>query len=373
MRTRMVPFDALVPRLRRVLRQAASDTGKQVAAQARRRAGRTRSQRARAHDRAAGAHAAQRGRARPGIAGRTPQGEASRKKARSASRCAAKVRKSCWKSATTARGLNRDAIRKRGDRARPDPQPTRALADGDLDVLIFEPGFSTADDSQPPGRPRRRHGRGRQRSPPARRHARHPVRSRARARTSSCACRRRSRSRRRCSCKHRRHQLRGADRLGARRGPHRRATSWTSAGAQPTATAARTTRCTTSACCSATRRRRPKASCRCRCCWSAPATCARRSPSTRSSATAKSWSSRSARRSARCPGIFGATIMGDGRVVVILDVAPLVRRQAALPRDVAPAHRWSRRARCRWSWWSTTRSPCARSPAACSSATTSRC
>ena len=44
MRTRMVPFDALVPRLRRVLRQAATDTGKQVqlkldgAARARRRA-----------------------------------------------------------------------------------------------------------------------------------------------------------------------------------------------------------------------------------------------------------------------------------------------------------------------------------------------
>ncbi|MEN5189250.1 Hpt domain-containing protein [Luteimonas sp. TWI596] len=31
------------------------------------------------------------------------------------------------------------------------------------------------------------------------------------------------------------------------------------------------------------------------------------------------------------PGIFGATIMGDGRVVVILDIAPLVRRQAAQP------------------------------------------
>jgi chemosensory pili system protein ChpA (sensor histidine kinase/response regulator) len=29
--------------------------------------------------------------------------------------------------------------------------------------------------------------------------------------------------------------------------------------------------------------------------------------------------------------------MGDGRVVVILDVAPLVRRQAVLPRDTAPA------------------------------------
>nr|WP_310062116.1 Hpt domain-containing protein [Lysobacter niastensis] len=42
---------------------------------------------------------------------------------------------------------------------------------------------------------------------------------------------------------------------------------------------------------------------------------------------------------ASLPGIFGATIMGDGRVVVILDVAPLVRRQALLPRDqvVVPA------------------------------------
>src|SRR5688572_27643472 len=36
------------------------------------------------------------------------------------------------------------------------------------------------------------------------------------------------------------------------------------------------------------------------------------------------------------PGIFGATIMGDGRVVVILDVAPLVRRQGALVREQAP-------------------------------------
>ena len=37
------------------------------------------------------------------------------------------------------------------------------------------------------------------------------------------------------------------------------------------------------------------------------------------------------------PGIFGATIMGDGRVVVILDVAPLVRRQATLDRDAYAA------------------------------------
>jgi chemosensory pili system protein ChpA (sensor histidine kinase/response regulator) len=35
------------------------------------------------------------------------------------------------------------------------------------------------------------------------------------------------------------------------------------------------------------------------------------------------------------PGIFGATIMGDGRVVVILDVAPLVRRQGVVDRAAA--------------------------------------
>ncbi len=40
---------------------------------------------------------------------------------------------------------------------------------------------------------------------------------------------------------------------------------------------------------------------------------------------------------ASVPGIFGATIMGDGSVRVILDVAPLVRRQAALPREAEPA------------------------------------
>ncbi|MDN5782100.1 MAG: chemotaxis protein CheW, partial [Luteimonas sp.] len=40
---------------------------------------------------------------------------------------------------------------------------------------------------------------------------------------------------------------------------------------------------------------------------------------------------------ASIPGIFGATIMGDGSVVVILDVAPLVRRRATQPRDIEPA------------------------------------
>ena len=39
---------------------------------------------------------------------------------------------------------------------------------------------------------------------------------------------------------------------------------------------------------------------------------------------------------ASIPGIFGATIMGDGSVVVILDVAPLARRHAVMPREAAP-------------------------------------
>nr|WP_222565166.1 Hpt domain-containing protein [Lysobacter antarcticus] len=40
---------------------------------------------------------------------------------------------------------------------------------------------------------------------------------------------------------------------------------------------------------------------------------------------------------ASMPGIFGATIMGDGRVVVILDVAPLVRRMVSMPLSAAIA------------------------------------
>jgi chemosensory pili system protein ChpA (sensor histidine kinase/response regulator) len=35
------------------------------------------------------------------------------------------------------------------------------------------------------------------------------------------------------------------------------------------------------------------------------------------------------------PGIFGATIMGDGSVVMILDLAPLVRRSAAMREENA--------------------------------------
>jgi chemosensory pili system protein ChpA (sensor histidine kinase/response regulator) len=42
---------------------------------------------------------------------------------------------------------------------------------------------------------------------------------------------------------------------------------------------------------------------------------------------------------ARIPGVFGATILGDGAVVVILDVAALLRRAAALrDKGDAPVH-----------------------------------
>ena len=84
------------------------------------------------------------------------------------------------------------------------------------------------------------------------------------------------------------------------------------------------------------------------------------------------------------PGIFGATIMGDGSVVMILDLAPLVRHGVALKQhadaekleaEIEEAWPRSRRrssASTRWSWWWTIPSPCARSPAASSSATITR-
>ena len=115
MRTRMVPFDALraAPAPRRAPgrgrhRQAGP-------AQARRRAGRTRPQRARAHDRAAGAHAAQRGRARPGIAGRSARSAS--KPEEGTIRIAVRREGSevVLEVGDDGAGLNRAAIRKRGE------------------------------------------------------------------------------------------------------------------------------------------------------------------------------------------------------------------------------------------------------------------
>ena len=100
MRTRMVPFDALVPRLRRVVRQAAGETGKQVQLKldgAQGELDRNVLERMTAPLEHMLRNAVAHGLETPD---QRRKAEASRKKARSASRCAAKVRKSCSRSAT---------------------------------------------------------------------------------------------------------------------------------------------------------------------------------------------------------------------------------------------------------------------------------
>jgi chemosensory pili system protein ChpA (sensor histidine kinase/response regulator) len=81
------------------------------------------------------------------------------------------------------------------------------------------------------------------------------------------------------------------------------------------------------------------------------------------------------------PGIFGATIMGDGSRGD--DSRPGAAGAPVASRCARPSSRAGRRTcagshhtsacpaarRSRWSWWSTTRSRCARSPAACWNAT----
>jgi hypothetical protein len=159
-------------------------------------------------------------------------------------------------------GLNRKAIRKRAEE-RGLIRNDAVLADADLDALIMEPGFSTADTVS------RLAGRGVGMDVVA-----------SEVRQLGGALDIKSKQGEGTTFTLRLPQTlavtqavfvkigettyRGADRLGARRGPHL-ARSWKERHhVQPTA--ARTTRCTTWACCSATRPRRPKASCRCRCC-----------------------------------------------------------------------------------------------------------
>ncbi len=69
--------------------------------------------------------------------------------------------------------------------------------------------------------------------------------------------------------------------------------------------------------------------------------------STKCSATARSWSRTSARSCARMPGIAGATVLGSGEIVLILE--PGARWRSAWPTpNAAGAARGSRRcSRCR--------------------------
>src|SRR3546814_389873 len=144
MRTRMVPFDALVPRLRRVVRQAAGDTGKQVQLRldgAQGELDRNVLERMTApleHMlRNAVAHGLEAPDARK-KAKKPEEGEVRIAVRREGSEVVLEV-------GDDGAGLNRAAIRRRAEE-RGLIRGDAVLADHALDALIFEPGFSTADE-----------------------------------------------------------------------------------------------------------------------------------------------------------------------------------------------------------------------------------
>ena len=332
MRTRMVPFDALVPRLRRVVRQAATDTGKQVQLKLEGAQGeldRNVLERMTAPLEHMLRNAVAHGLESP------EQRRKANKPEEGAVRIAVRREGSevVLEVADDGAGLNRERDPQARGRARPDPRRCR-LADSDLDALIFEPGFSTADEvSRLAGRGvgmdvvasevrqlggtldiHSKAGEGHDLHPaPAADAGGHPGGVRA----------------------DRRYQLRRADRLGARRRPHRaRANSR-----------------------SRTRSYRyggedyalhdlglllGHAPAKAEGQLQMPLLLIRSGDLRAAVSIDQVVGNREivvkpvGPQVASVPGIFGATIMGDGRVVVILDVAPLVRRQADVPRDVAP-------------------------------------
>ncbi|MGY1410046.1 response regulator [Luteimonas sp. A611] len=144
MRTRMVPFDALVPRLRRVLRQAASETGKQVQLKLDGSQGeldRNVLERMTApleHMlRNAVAHGIETPEQRR-EAGKREEGTVRIAVRREGSEVVLEI-------GDDGSGLDRAAIRRRAE-DRGLVRAGIALGDGDLDALIFEPGFSTVDE-----------------------------------------------------------------------------------------------------------------------------------------------------------------------------------------------------------------------------------
>src|SRR5690606_14615041 len=144
MRTRMVPFDALVPRLRRVVRQAASDTGKQVQLKldgAQGELDRNVLERMTAPLEHMLRNAVAHGLESPDErrkAKKNPEGTIRIVLRREGSEVVLEV-------GDDGAGLNRKAIRKRAEQ-RGLVQPGTVLSDSALDALIFEPGFSTVDE-----------------------------------------------------------------------------------------------------------------------------------------------------------------------------------------------------------------------------------
>ena len=158
MRTRMVPFDALVPRLRRVIRQATGETGKQAQLKldgAQGELDRNVLERMTApleHMlRNAVAHGLETPEARR-KAGKPAEGSIRVAVRREGSEVVLQV-------GDDGSGLDREAIRARAIE-RGLIKPDAMLGDSDLDVLILEARVLHRRERQPPGGTRRRHGRG---------------------------------------------------------------------------------------------------------------------------------------------------------------------------------------------------------------------
>lgn len=143
MRARMVPFDGLVPRLRRVVRQAASDTGKQVHLVLEGTHGELDRN---VLDRMVAplehmlrnsvAHGLEKPKARR-EAGKAEEGTIAIKLRREGSEIVLEV-------SDDGAGLDREAIRRRGEQ-RGLIEPGAVLSESELDQLIFAAGFSTSE------------------------------------------------------------------------------------------------------------------------------------------------------------------------------------------------------------------------------------
>src|SRR5690606_15719133 len=136
MRTRMVPFDSLVPRLRRVVRQASSETGRQAQLKLEGAQGELERMTGPLEHmlRNAVAHGLESPEARR-AAGKPEEGSVRIAVRREGSEVVLEV-------TDDGRGLDREAIRRRGIE-RGLIREDSVLADGDLDALIFEHGCST--------------------------------------------------------------------------------------------------------------------------------------------------------------------------------------------------------------------------------------